>query len=141
MTRIKSRTVASIRIFSVLWLFGGLNLLFVRIGDSPKDFEHKITKKTKRLPRLLQPWFPSVHRIDSYSRNPRFDSTKRKCRTSTWGCCPAFSRCLAKTELCVTVVFFELCSAFALQSLYGMPSYFNSFVIPSEAEESLTTNS
>ena len=106
-----------------------------------KDSEQKITKKTKRLPRLLQPWFPSVHRIDSYSRNPRFDSTKRKCRTSTWGCCPAFSRCLAKTELCVTVVFFELCSAFALQSLYGMPSYFNSFVIPSEAEESLTTNS
>jgi len=49
LTRIKSRTVASIRIFSVLWLFGGLNLLFVRIGDSPKDFEHKITKKTKGL--------------------------------------------------------------------------------------------
>src|SRR5438552_15835585 len=65
-------------------------------------------RKQRGLPRLLQPWFPSGHRIDSYSRNPRFDSTKRKCRTSTWGCCPAFSRCLAKIELCVTVVFFEL---------------------------------
>src|SRR5207248_6975198 len=51
--------------------------------------------------------FCSSHR--SHSRNPRFDSTKRKCRMSTWGCHPAFSRCVAaKTELCVTVVFFEL---------------------------------
>ncbi|HEY4282194.1 MAG TPA: hypothetical protein VGM62_03950 [Chthoniobacterales bacterium] len=33
---------------------------------------------------------------------PAANATKRKCRTATWGCCPAFSRCAAKTELCVT---------------------------------------
>src|SRR5439155_20621268 len=40
---------ASIRIFSVLWLFGELTLLYVWSSGSPKHVEHKITKKTKGL--------------------------------------------------------------------------------------------
>jgi hypothetical protein len=50
-------------------------------------------------------------RVDSRSsllppvRENDYQGVQRKCRTSTWGCCPAFSRCAAKTELCVTESF------------------------------------
>ena len=46
---------------------------------------------------------------------------KRKCRTTTWGCCPAFSRCAAaNTELCVTASFSLSSGFFRFQSLNGM---------------------
>jgi hypothetical protein len=49
LTPTKSRTVRGSEFLVSFGLFSGFHLRFLLTGRSPKDFEHKVTKKTKDL--------------------------------------------------------------------------------------------
>ena len=71
-------------------------------GTTPRRVEPTARRETRALPAVQ---ILGGHR-PPLQKKPAF-CPKRKCRMSTWGCHPAFRRCAAKTELCVTVVFSE----------------------------------